>query len=223
MKHERSKKRVKELGEVFTPPKVCNEMLDMLDQDQFGDLNYIHFEPCCGTGNFIVEIYKRKLKHFEKELAKTQAAATTVNTTVGIDISEKNIFESRQRALEVILDYLSKNEIQISGSYVAHLIAGIEHQIQVNEMITALCETKDKAERESKKTINSKKWFEENGHKRLDFKNDWVNQMRTASYFIVYNVYNELVRRMLSGEKNPADSLYFCFEPVKKHSNIINL
>jgi len=34
--HTKSKERVRDLGEVFTPPKVANQMLDLLEKDKPG-------------------------------------------------------------------------------------------------------------------------------------------------------------------------------------------
>lgn len=44
-----SKKRRKELGAVFTPPKVTIQMLEMLD-----NLDGNILDPCCGSGNLLV-------------------------------------------------------------------------------------------------------------------------------------------------------------------------
>lgn len=59
----KSKQRVKDFGEVFTPIWVVNEMLDELEKesDAFSDVGKTFLEPTCGTGNFVVEIYRRKL------------------------------------------------------------------------------------------------------------------------------------------------------------------
>lgn len=61
----KSKKRVEKFGEVFTPVKIVRQMLDMVQSENPGEdvfgIEKTWFEPCCGTGNFAVEIISRKL------------------------------------------------------------------------------------------------------------------------------------------------------------------
>ncbi len=45
--------------EVFTPPGVANEMLDMLPQELFSDPNTTFLDPACKSGVFLREIAKR--------------------------------------------------------------------------------------------------------------------------------------------------------------------
>jgi hypothetical protein len=58
----KSQQRVKNLGEVFTPRHIIDDMLDMLDTDIW----QIHpsrtfLEPAAGDGNFLVAILERKV------------------------------------------------------------------------------------------------------------------------------------------------------------------
>ena len=57
----KSKERVQERGEVFTPPKLVNEMLDRLPQDSWRpDKNFL--DPSCGNANMLVEVVRRKIE-----------------------------------------------------------------------------------------------------------------------------------------------------------------
>jgi len=60
--------------EVFTPPKIANEMLDMLPQELFCDKNTTFLDPACKSGVFLREIAKRLLESqlpgYEKESKK---------------------------------------------------------------------------------------------------------------------------------------------------------
>ena len=47
--------------EVFTPPDVVNQMLDLLPQELFADPNATFLDPACKTGVFLREIAKRLL------------------------------------------------------------------------------------------------------------------------------------------------------------------
>lgn len=92
----KSKARVKELGEVFTPAALVSEMLDKLPADCWLP-GKTFLEPSCGTGNFLVQILQRKLAAGHPPL---QALATIY----GIDIMPDNIAESKRRLLEIVGD-----------------------------------------------------------------------------------------------------------------------
>lgn len=51
--------------EVFTPPEVANDMLDLLPQELFSDPTTTFLDPCCKSGVFLREIAKRLLKGLE--------------------------------------------------------------------------------------------------------------------------------------------------------------
>ena len=51
--------------EVFTPPEVANEMLDMFPQELFRNPNTKFLDPACKSGVFLREIAKRLLKGLE--------------------------------------------------------------------------------------------------------------------------------------------------------------
>ena len=88
----KSKERVKKNGEVFTCPKLVNEMLDKLPQTQWApDKTFL--DPACGSGNMLVEVVRRKIAN---KSCPTQALATTF----GIDIMEDNVAETKERLLE---------------------------------------------------------------------------------------------------------------------------
>ena len=45
--------------EVFTPPEIVNQMLDMLPQELFRNPDTKFLDPACKTGVFLREIAKR--------------------------------------------------------------------------------------------------------------------------------------------------------------------
>jgi len=92
----KSKERVKELGEVFTPPKTVSEMLDKLSAKSWAH-DCTVLEPTCGTGNFLVQILQRKI---DAGASPIQA----LSTIYGIDIMQDNVNESRKRMLQIALD-----------------------------------------------------------------------------------------------------------------------
>ena len=79
-KEIRSKDRVKELGEVFTPPEFINHMLDLLPS--MDDLILKKFlDPTCGTGNFLIETLKRKLNYICENLYEYKNSSLSALTT----------------------------------------------------------------------------------------------------------------------------------------------
>ena len=48
--HHRSRQRIQHLGEVFTPEKYVQQMLDMLGKLVWTSTDTVFFEPTCGHG-----------------------------------------------------------------------------------------------------------------------------------------------------------------------------
>lgn len=108
----KSRDRVRSLAEVFTHEREVNAMLDLVadmfpSEDDPGNTDRLFLEPACGHGNFLVEILRRKLTHvtakrygrgdrFEHRVLRCVAS------TYGIDISDENVFESRERMVQVV-------------------------------------------------------------------------------------------------------------------------
>jgi hypothetical protein len=98
----KSKERVRDLAEVFTSEREVNAMLDL------GMIKYLSenientlLEPSCGNGNFLVAILKRKLDTIKAKYKKQEDIEfyiiKAVASIYGIDISEENVLEARQR------------------------------------------------------------------------------------------------------------------------------
>jgi hypothetical protein len=56
----RSKKRVADHGEVFTPSWLVEAMLDLV-KGETERIDSRFLEPACGSGNFLVRVLQRKL------------------------------------------------------------------------------------------------------------------------------------------------------------------
>jgi len=57
----KSKKRVRDYGEVFTPDFIVNDMLDLI-KNETERIESRFLEPACGDGNFLAPILERKLE-----------------------------------------------------------------------------------------------------------------------------------------------------------------
>lgn len=97
----KSQARVKKYGEVYTPDWVVKQMCDMLPESEaWTRIDTTFLEPSCGNGNFLVEIFRRKLI-----LCKTpEDGLIALNSMVGIDILPDNCEESRERLRRMFFD-----------------------------------------------------------------------------------------------------------------------
>ena len=56
----KSRQRVADHGEVFTPKWLVDDMLDLV-KDETARIDSRFLEPACGSGNFLVPVLERKL------------------------------------------------------------------------------------------------------------------------------------------------------------------
>lgn len=114
MKHVKSKQRVADHGEVFTPVWLVESMLDLVKSES-ERIDSRFLEPACGSGNFLVAILQRKLaavelKFRKSEFEKRHYPVLALMCTYGIEFLEDNIADSRENTLEIPADYLNLNE-----------------------------------------------------------------------------------------------------------------
>ena len=183
--HHRSKKRIRDFGEVFTPEKYVQQMLDMLDKSVWTDTNTVFFEPTCGHGNFVSAIVERRLKALLKKAKRQKiksshfyTVANTLNTLWAIDIDPQNIGFCRQRVFDIVCRFLRERTnyfdcekkclsqeqflkffIQEHREFLAHVLCCLEWQIQENEALSCLETDPVKAKQSADKTVVSRKWF----------------------------------------------------------------
>lgn len=140
--------RIDQLGEVYTPENIVNQMLDMC-QDNFKSerdvLDKTYLEPSCGNGNFLVKIIERKLKVADKgeNLKKVKLDVfRAYATTYGVDIMPDNVEESKQRMLQMLeeneslLSKLSSLEDTEQEKFIKAIWRVLEHNIVTGNTIT---------------------------------------------------------------------------------------
>lgn len=121
----KSKQRIADHGEVFTPPWMVEAMLDLVkgETERF-DSRFL--EPACGSGNFLVRVLQRKLaavelKYGKSDFEKRHYALLALMCAYGIELLADNIAECRANMLEILGDYLNLNaseELYRAASYV---------------------------------------------------------------------------------------------------------
>jgi hypothetical protein len=110
----KSKKRVADHGEVFTPAWMVDAMLDLVKgESERIDARFL--EPACGSGNFLVKILQRKLtavelKYGTSNFEKRQFALLALMCCYGIELLADNIAECRANMLDIFADYLDIEE-----------------------------------------------------------------------------------------------------------------
>ena len=106
----RSKKRVADHGEVFTPAWMVDAMLDLV-KGETERIDARFLEPACGSGNFLVPVLQRKLTAVEIKFGKSyfnkcHFALLGLMCSYGIELLADNIEECRANMLEVLSEYL---------------------------------------------------------------------------------------------------------------------
>ena len=84
--------------EVFTPPEVANDMLDMLPQELFSDPNTKFLDPACKSGVFLREIAKRLIEGLADKIPDLQDRLDHIyhEQLFGIAITELTSLLSRR-------------------------------------------------------------------------------------------------------------------------------
>ncbi len=84
--------------EVFTPPSLANEILDMLPQELFEESDTRFLDPACKSGVFLREIARRLMKGLEKQIPNEQERRNHIFTkqVFGIAITELTSQMSRR-------------------------------------------------------------------------------------------------------------------------------
>lgn len=100
----KSKKRVRDKGEVFTNEREVNAMLDLVKQET-ERIDSRFLEPACGNGNFLIEILRRKLEIVKSRYKKSQweyekNGLIAVMSCYGVDIMQDNVLECQNRLFE---------------------------------------------------------------------------------------------------------------------------
>ena len=110
----KSKQRVADHGEVFTPAWMVEAMLDLV-KGESERIDSRFLESACGSGNFLVRVLRRKLaavelKFGKSDFEKRHYALLALMCTYGIELLADNIDECRANMLEIFADYLNLEE-----------------------------------------------------------------------------------------------------------------
>src|SRR5204862_5747431 len=110
----KSKARVAAHGEVFTPAWMVEAMLDLVKEES-ERIDSRFLEPACGSGNFLVQILRRKLadvelKYGKSDFERRHYALLALMCIYGVELLPDNIVECRANLLEIFAAYLNVDE-----------------------------------------------------------------------------------------------------------------
>lgn len=138
----RSRDRVRDLAEVFTHQREVDAILDQIP-DAFAQLDIKFLEPSAGSGNFLVEILRRKLRLVRKADCVSQEQyehrlLRAIASIYGIDISNANITEARARMAHTLLGHYATdaNTVEPTGDFLAAAGYILDHNIVVGDTLT---------------------------------------------------------------------------------------
>ena len=128
----RSKQRVADHGEVFTPAWMAEAMLDLV-KNETERIDARFLEPACGSGNFISRILQRKLAAVELRYGRSvferhHYALLSLMCIYGIELLADNVAECRANALEIFAEYTKvceSDDLYRAASHV--LVSNILH------------------------------------------------------------------------------------------------
>ncbi|MDP2828039.1 MAG: N-6 DNA methylase [Sulfuricellaceae bacterium] len=137
----KSRKRVADHGEVFTPAWMVDAMLDLVKEES-ERLDSRFLEPACGSGNFIVKVLRRKLAAVERKFGKSDFekqhyALWALMCIYGIELLADNIAECRENMLESFASNLNlqqSDDFYRAAAYVLsqNLVHGDARTIRTN-------------------------------------------------------------------------------------------
>ena len=115
----KSKERVQNHGEVFTPKWMVQKMLsEPAIQEKIRDVHATFLEPSAGEGAFLVEILHQRLTYLDQQVSKTnwpKQAIWALMSIYGIELLQDNLLKARDAMLEVISNhYQAKLQKQLS-------------------------------------------------------------------------------------------------------------
>ncbi len=123
----KSKQRVADHGEVLTPPWLVEAMLDLVkDETQRIDSRFL--EPACGSGNFLVQVLRRKLaavelKYGKSDFERRHYALLGLMCIYGIELLADNVAECRANLLEIVAGYLNIEEADAFYRAASHVLS----------------------------------------------------------------------------------------------------
>lgn len=116
MRDSKSKKRIEEHGEIFTPPAIVKLMLNQSEiQKKINNLSATFLEPAAGEGAFLIELLKMKMNVARKESKNIKDydynVLLALSSLYGIELLSDNLRQLRTN-LMVTFKNIYQNEVK---------------------------------------------------------------------------------------------------------------
>jgi N-6 DNA Methylase len=122
----RSRKRVVDHGEVFTPSWMVENMLNLVSAET-SRIDSRFLEPACGSGNFLKSVLRRKFETVEvrygkSEFEKKHYALFSLMSIYGIELLKDNLDECRENLLQVFIDFINVSREDVWSLAAQHVL-----------------------------------------------------------------------------------------------------
>ncbi|PIU00473.1 MAG: hypothetical protein COT74_05985 [Bdellovibrionales bacterium CG10_big_fil_rev_8_21_14_0_10_45_34] len=171
--NHRSRERIRNMGEVFTPEQYVQQLLSTLNSKVWTDETAIFFEPTCGHGNIALPVFMRRVKELKRKFERggspkpiLVAVANALNTLWAIDICAKNVELTRKRLFEFVLYSLKEEGITLyqarTREFMAHVLCALLWQIHENEALSSIGSASA-----ANQTKVGRDWLKKNAHRPI--------------------------------------------------------
>ena len=170
----KSKQRVADHGEVFTPPVLVEAMIGLV-RDEADRIDSRFLEPACGSGNFLVPVLLRKLAtvdaHYGKsEFERRHHSLLALMSIYGIELLADNVVECRGNLFEAFIKHLG---LPASDEWAKAALSVLETNIVHGDALSMRTAGK------SPQAITFSEWtyLAKGQYNRRDFRFDTLTQM----------------------------------------------
>ena len=113
----KSKQRVADHGEVFTPEWMVNDMLDLV-KGESERIDARVLEPACGEGAFLQEVLRRKLttvqtRYGRSDFERRNYGLLALMSTYGIELLEDNAQICRDNLLNIFASFIGDDDAPV--------------------------------------------------------------------------------------------------------------
>jgi len=137
----KSKQRVADHGEVFTPSWMVEDMLDLVKSES-ERIDSRFLEPACGSGNFLKAVLTRKLRvvdsrYKKSEFERRHYALLALTSIYGIELLADNVEECRKNLLGIFIEFLGATDTKVFSDAAANILRANIIQGDALSLLTA--------------------------------------------------------------------------------------
>jgi len=123
----RTRQRVVDHGEVFTPPELVEAMIALVESEA-ERIESRFLEPACGSGNFLIPVLRRKLatvdsRYGRSDFERRHYALLALMSVYGIELLADNVVECRESLLVAFTEHLAADLGDVWAQAAASVLA----------------------------------------------------------------------------------------------------